>query len=200
MGVAVLRAIDVEVGEQGAAPLSFELNRGEVHGLLCPPGVERGPLLRVLAGLEKPRKGSVVLPSGPARVVQLGPERASFGALPEASDILLVDARAMPANHELHDRGMGEVEGDTAFLVATSSLEQVYRSDHVSLALWDERRLTKAFLDLSKQVSGLATEFLREMDRGGGLAGSPLRMQHLHRLTRAILGEIRDLKAHGRGD
>jgi hypothetical protein len=36
------------------------------------------------------------------------------------------------------------------------------------------------------------------MEDGGPFVASPLRMRHLHKLTRAILGEVRDGKAWAR--
>ncbi len=189
MGNALVNVVDVDVGgEQAAAPVSFQLRRREIHGLLFPPHVERGAVLRVVAGLERPRAGRVSMPDGPVRVTMSVRQRMAS----EASDVMLVDE----AVDDLQAPGAwariaAERERGATVVISTSREEQAYRSDRVSLVMWDAASVQEAFERLNRRMSSLVTEFLTMLEAGRDApnAAAALRLYRLNRAARDLLRE-----------
>jgi hypothetical protein len=198
---AVLRAVDLQLGDGASEPLSFEVQRGEIHGLLFPPEVERGPLMRVLAGLERPRAGRVEWPSGPVRVVMSAPGSTLVDALGSPFDVALIDDAPAPANdrpsRDSWARIAGEREAGATIVVATSREEHAYRSDRVSLAMWDEATLRNAYLRLSRGMSALVNEFLDLLEAGKEASNAAVALR-LHRLNQAARDLVHEGRKHTR--
>jgi hypothetical protein len=197
MATPLLNVVDLEVSDAPSAPLSFDVVRGEIHGLFCPPQVDRGPLLRVLAGLDRPRAGRVDMPLGFVRVAMIGIGSTvgdAFGSAPDA--VLFDDPPAAANDRQDHDhwaRLAAERERGTTIIVATSREEQAYRSDRVSLAMWDEVTLRGTYQRLSQRVSLLVDEFLRLLDQGNrsSYRSVALRLMQLNHATRDLIDEGR---------
>src|SRR5215469_6503592 len=63
---AALEAVEVDYPTRGRAlgPFDFELQPGEIVGLVGPSGCGKSTAMRLLAGLEAPTRGAVRLASG----------------------------------------------------------------------------------------------------------------------------------------
>jgi energy-coupling factor transporter ATP-binding protein EcfA2 len=204
VGDALLQVVDVELRPGVCAPLSFEITRGEIHGLLFPPDADRSPLLRVLTGVDRPAAGRVDMPSGPVRVAA-SPVGASLsalavpaaGALATGYDLVLIEDPPSPTNDrqasDLWARFSAERERGAAIVIATSSVEQAYLGDRVSLTMWDHAHLLDACLQLGVTMHALVDEFLRLLEEGRS-ASSAAVAGRLKRLNQAA----RDLAAEGR--
>jgi hypothetical protein len=198
---AILQAVDLQLSGGVSAPVSFEVQRGEIHGLLFPPEVERGPLLRVLAGLDRPRAGHVEMPSGTVRVVVCPPGGTLADTLGSPFDVALIDDAPAPANdravRDSWARIASERERGATIVVATSREEQAYRSDRVSLAMWDEAALRQAYSRLSRGISTLVGEFLELFEAGRDAPNAAVALR-LRRLNMAARDLVREGRKHPR--
>ncbi len=197
MAPSILRVVDLKVNDSPARPLSFDVERGEIHTLLFPPNVERGPVLQVLSGLAPPQAGKVEMPSGPVRVAMVRRGETPSDVRNPAPDILVVDDPVPPANdREIHDswaRLATERARGSTIILATSVEEQAYRGDRVSLAMWDEIELRDAYMRLGKHMTSLVGEFLHLFEEGKRSSYASV-AQDLQRLNQAA----RDLVREGR--
>lgn len=198
MGSIVLDVVGLELAAGAPEPLSFDVKRGEIHGLLFPPAAERQPLLSVLAGLQPPRTGKVSMPSGP---MLLRVSNTVDEALSSPADVVLINEARPPANDDVvrdsWARIAGERERGTTIIVATSCEEQAYRSDRVSLAMWDESMLRDALLRLSRSMGSLVAEFLAVFDAEKN-APSIAIASRLRRLNHAARDLLQESRKHAR--
>jgi ABC-type multidrug transport system ATPase subunit len=183
MSVLALGGVDVVRGaRQVLRDVSFELGRGELLALIGRNGSGKSSLLRVLSGVEPPRRGSVrwlgrsELPAGKARVGVLGvvlqhepaPSLRVHEVLALASpsgdalEAVLDEHRLTP----LRDRPLSELSGGerqrVALARAAAGRPALYLldepSNHLDLV---ERRL---FLDWLERVRGDAAVVLAVHD------------------------------------
>jgi hypothetical protein len=191
----VLEATHLVVGDPPASPVSFALQRGEILGLLFPPDRPPAPLLRVLAGMEQPRKGAVRY-SGKARRVAIAVGGWPHGVEPQA-DLVLIDGLMAAANdsaaRETWARLAGEREQGTSIVLATSFEDHAYRCDRVSLAMWSSDEAIHAAKKVHENLHAMVDDFLRLTEHGRAPPDAAL-AAHLRRLSRAA----RDLIAEGR--
>jgi hypothetical protein len=195
---AVLKAVDLVVGEPPSPSVSLSVRRGEILGLLFPPRRPRMPLLRALTGVEPSRSGSVLHPGKVPHVALVG-SRSLSDAFESQPDLLLVDGtfdaalEPEPEGRAFWARLAAERECGTAIILATESEEQAYRSDRVTLAMWDGLDVTKALEGLSRRMHRLTIEFLRLIERSEVVPTAMVAVI-LRRLNRAA----KDLLAEGR--
>jgi hypothetical protein len=187
---AIVEAIDLVVGDPPSAPFSIGVATGEIVGLLFPLGKPRVPILRVLAGLDAAVAGEVRFPARGRIVV------ATKGQLSDAlsmqPDLVLLDAANDAGDHNMWARLASERALGTSFVIATSSLDQAYRSDRVSLASWEIYELTLTMAELVRQITDQTREFLALQGKGqilrrGALAAD---LRRLQAGSRAILAEM----------
>jgi hypothetical protein len=118
-------------------------------------------------------------------------------ALASRSDVVLIEDTAVASNdRQVRDawaRIASERERGLAIVFATTHVEQAYRSDRVSFAMWDESRLVAGFRRLSDGMTSLVDDFLRVFEAGKGspTAALALRLQRLNRAARDFDGEAR---------
>lgn len=199
MAPSILRVVDLKVNDSRARPLSFDVERGEIHTLLFPPGVERGPVLQAIAGLERPQAGRVEMPSGPVHVTMVGRGETPSDR-PETPDVVVIDDVEPPANDRaIHDswaRLAAERAHGATIILATALEEQAYRGDRVSLAMWDEVELRDAYVRLGRHMSSLVGEFLRLFEEGkrSSYASIALDLQRLNHAARDLVSEGRSYR------
>jgi len=184
-------------GEPLVGPISMTVGPGEIIGLLFAEGVPREALLRALAGLNPPCKGAVRFTGAPRIYLAFGGASTTV-AFDDQPDLVvfdgLVDIESGRAGRDAWARIASERERGTAIVVATASVEQAYRSDRVTLAMWSSDDCTRELLRLSRRMQSLLGD---AMDGLGKASSDPIgsgRIRELQRLTRAsrhLLGEAR---------
>jgi hypothetical protein len=191
---AFLEATDLVVGDP-ALPVSFVLQRGEILGLLFPPGRARAPLLRVLAGMSQPRAGALSYSGGnqPRAAIALGGWPRGFQ--PQA-ELVLIDGlleATKDAALETWAQLASEREQGTSIIVATSSEVQAYRTDRVSLAMWSCDEAMRAARKVHDDLHAMVAEFLRLTRRGRAApnAGIAMQLRCLARAAEDLLAESR---------
>jgi hypothetical protein len=166
----------------------LKVHRGEIVALLFAKDAPRTPLLRALAGRDRPRSG-VVRFAEALHIALVSPESARAEAFVTRPDVVVLDGLG-----EVHDnvterdawiRLAAERERGTAIVLATTVVEHAYRGDRVTLAMWTAEDFTRELLRLSARMQQLVDEALE-------LLGTPCpsserwdRVRELERLTRA---------------
>lgn len=186
---AILEAVEVVTDAAGKSPpLSLEVARGEIVGLLFPEGRSRKPLLRALAGLDAPRGGQVRVPRR-KRIVLAGTGAPLAAALSPDPDLVVLDAGNEHSPGDTWTRIAYERARGTSFLVGTSSVDLAYRSDRVSLAEWDPSAAT---LTMSRYAQEFVAIVEACRDRYDPAVAAELR--RLNRAARDVLAEQQRLK------
>ena len=191
--VDVLEAVELVVGDPPSPPISFSVRSGEILGLLFPPNRARKPLLRALAGIDHPRAGAIHYAKQAPRTALVESQSLSsaFEARPE---LLLVDAEPSGAlddeTRSLWARLAAERECGTAIIVASDIEEQAYRSDRVSLAMWQAIDLITALERLGRHMHQLTASFL-ELSKHAPTAAVASQMRRLNRAAKDLLAEGR---------
>jgi ABC-type branched-subunit amino acid transport system ATPase component len=190
--VAIVNAVNIAVGDPPSPPFSVGVAKGEIVGLLFPPGKPRTPILRVLAGLDAPVAGEVRFPCRGRIAISTAPQPLGT-ALSLQPDLVLFDAASDAADHNIWARLASERALGTSFVVATSSVDHACRGDRVSLASWDTYELTRAITELVRQMNSQTQEFLAVLGeaqhrRNGSLAAD---LRRLNVGSRALLAEMR---------
>jgi hypothetical protein len=198
---AILAADSLVVGDPTSRPVSLTLDRGEILGLLFVEGRPRTSVLRALAGLDAPR-GGVVHGTGAPRVVLVSPGTSRAPEFSAQPDVVVLDGLADVdhgrGEHDAWARLAGERERGTAIVVATTSVEQAYRSDRVTLAQWNPIDLDRELWRLLRCIRGLVADSLELFARPAYAPGRSS-VSDLWRLTRAarhLLVEARSLASN----
>lgn len=192
---AILEAVDLVVGEPASSPpLSLQVANAEIVGLLFPEARPRAPLLRTLAGFDAPRAGRLRVPER-RRVVLASTGDTLSAALSSEPDVVVLDAEERTTDRNTWARIASERALGTSFVVATSSVDQAYRSDRVCLAGWDPLALSKAVSEIAHRMTSDVQEFLAVLGeyrhRGGPVLAAEL--LRLNRAARDLVAEMRRL-------
>lgn len=193
---SLLEAKEVVVGNPPSPPISVSVQSGEILGLLFPPNRPRLPLLRALAGVERPVTGNVRYRTQAPRVALVGSGSVSdaFDSQPE---LLLIDGETGGARDDegrgLWARLAAERECGMAVVIATEVEEQAYRSDRVSLAMWQPEDLVRALETLSGRMHQLTNVFLDllKASQQAPTAAVAARLRRLSQAAKDLLAEWR---------
>jgi hypothetical protein len=189
---AIVEAVDLVAGE-ASEPLSLAVGPGEIVGLLFPAARPRMSSLRVLAGLETPSRGEVRI-RAPGSVAIALPGRPLAEALASRPELVLLDAANDVVDRNTWALLASERAVGTSFVVATSRIEQAYRSDRVALAWWEMSDLVRATTDLAREMTSQVQEFLAVLEEARSRSRSAALAAELRRLNagaHALLAESR---------
>jgi hypothetical protein len=158
--------------------------------------------VRALAGIEPPRAGVVRFPRQ-TRVAIANDSEPLTVAFERGPDLVLVDGLidhlSAHAEREAWVRIASERERGASVLLATTSADVAYRSDRVSLAMWNKEELYREIDRVRQRMHDLVRDVLDLMDARPRAPGAT-RARELRRLrmaASALLSELQRLTRSG---
>lgn len=194
-----IEARDLEMPDRDR--VSFDLHRGELVALFCPAGSARAPLLRTIAGLDRPRSGAVLRFGAPDVQLVENDHLAANDPWPDA-DVLLVDAQDVLPREAWVRLATARALGKAA-VIATSAPENAYRCDRIAPALWHKEQVQRALSSLSGRMreSVARVHALLDLRRAGerlDAAAFSLELRCVNAAARDLLAEAKRLSASQR--